>query len=81
MGESPIITYITGLSLTILSALTGHNYYQISRIRERIPESYRAKDECNRICDSFKDSIDNLSEKVDKGFEKLYDKMSEKENK
>lgn len=72
---------LTGLGITILGGLTGHNYIQISRLRERTPEIYRAKEDCKDICEEFRDMTKSIHKEMSEGFNRIYDKLEGKEDK
>ena len=66
-------TWLAGFLLTVLAALTGHQYKKMSDLRAEIPEKYRDKDECNRICDTFRDTIASVGKDVKEGFREVRD--------
>lgn len=70
-----------GFGLTILAGLTGHNYVQNSKLREEIPKLYRSKDDCTAICLSFQKTVDDMRKDMNHGFERVYDKLDNKEDK
>lgn len=67
--------------ITILGGLTGHNYIQINRLREKMPEAYRSKEDCKAICIEFRDIAHHIDRKMEEGFNRIYDKLDQKEDK
>lgn len=70
-----------GFGLTILAGLTGHNYLEISKIKEKIPESYRTKSDCKEICVEFRNIASKIERHMEEGFNRIYDKLEHKEDK
>lgn len=81
MTEKYITEVLGGLGLAILGALTGHNYTQIGKLREKIPEKYRVKEDCILLCDKFDKIFVEIKKDMNEGFNRLYDKIDEKEDK
>ena len=82
--EKTATEFLIGLGALILAGLTGHNYLQIGKLREdkaEIPKGYRAKGDCENICEGFRASVDKMAEQMERGFNRVYDKLDAKEDK
>lgn len=82
--EKTATEFLVGLAALIIGGLTGHNYLQIGKLREdkaAIPEKYRSKGDCDKICEASREQMAEMTKEVRHGFERIYDKLDGKADK
>lgn len=92
MAENQAVNWLIGVSITIMGALTGHNYVQIGNLRERLPkeigdtqketaEKYRLKNDCHDICGAFAKTADRIENALNLRFDRIEKKLDSKVDK
>ena len=89
--EITLTEKIIGAVLLAMGGGMGLQRYQQSRIEKAIDEHsadikdlrshVRSKEDCGDICMSFQKTMERMSDKMDEGFQRIYDKLEKKEDK